>query len=366
MLFGTLLKRLGQKQPETPAWKERLHSKDRFEEILNSERMRADRSGIQFCLVVYTLDSSQHRTCEEFVQRVHQRMRGTDYAGIMGESEIGIILWDTKDAGARKFAQAIQEDEHSHCIQATHIYAYPQQQGISELKRERTLGSQKQRPQETGIQPAKMQVEPLHMLYVQKLPIWKRALDVVGAGVGLVLLSPLLAITAIAIKLTSKGPVLFKQERDGLGGKRFVIYKFRTMRQDAERLKDELRKYSEQDGPAFKLATDPRITPIGRYLRKTCIDELPQLWNVIKGDMTLVGPRPLECGEAAKVQGWERRRLDVTPGLTCIWQVYGKSKVAFTEWMRMDLRYIAKQNFFKDMKLIFDTIVAVVCHRASV
>lgn len=365
MSVGTFLGMFRQTKPVSATWKERLHSQERFREILNSERQRADRSGIQFCVVVYALDSSQQSNCETFIQSVQQRMRGTDYAGLMGNSEVGIILWDTKESGARKFAQAVTDEKLDGCIEATKIYVYPKLDGMDELKKAKTLGVS-QNKQENKSPEKAVQVEPLHMLYVQQLPTWKRALDVVGAGIGLILLSPLLFATAIAIKLTSKGPILFKQERDGLGGKRFVIFKFRTMRQDAERLKDELRKLSEQDGPAFKLTKDPRITPIGRYLRKTCIDELPQLWNVIKGDMTLVGPRPLECGEGAKVQGWERRRLDVTPGLTCIWQVYGKSKVSFTEWMRMDIRYIGQKTFLKDMKLIFDTIVAVVCHRASV
>jgi lipopolysaccharide/colanic/teichoic acid biosynthesis glycosyltransferase len=138
------------------------------------------------------------------------------------------------------------------------------------------------------------------------------------------------------------------------------------MRADAERLKANLRQFSEQDGPAFKLANDPRITPIGRYLRKTCIDELPQLWNVIKGDMTLVGPRPLDSKEAAKIEGWGRRRAEVTPGLTCIWQVYGKAKVTFDEWMRMDIRYIKRRSVLRDLRLIWGTIVAVIRHRASV
>ena len=128
-------------------------------------------------------------------------------------------------------------------------------------------------------------------------------------------------IAAIAIKATSGGPVIFSQLRSGLGGKPFKIYKLRTMELDAEEKKAESAPLSEQDGPAFKIKDDPRITRVGRYLRKTCIDELPQLWNVLIGDMTLVGPRPLPCDESAACENWERQRLDVTPGLTCVWQV---------------------------------------------
>jgi lipopolysaccharide/colanic/teichoic acid biosynthesis glycosyltransferase len=131
-------------------------------------------------------------------------------------------------------------------------------------------------------------------------------------------------------------------------------------------MKEQLRALSQQDGPAFKIKNDPRITLAGRYLRKTCIDELPQLWNVVIGDMTLVGPRPLPCDEADACENWERRRLDVTPGLTCIWQVRsGRSCIPFSEWMRMDLRYIRGRSPAQDLKLLWKTFVAVVLHRAS-
>ena len=208
-------------------------------------------------------------------------------------------------------------------------------------------------------------VRSLSELFAEPLPVWKRALDVVGAGAGLLVLSPLLAATAITIKATSSGPVLFAQRRTGLGGRPFTIYKFRTMCVDAEARKAKLRQFSEQDGPAFKMANDPRVTPIGRYLRKTCIDELPQLWNVLVGDMTLVGPRPLPCDEQSGCDAWQSRRLDVTPGLTCIWQVHGKSKVSFTDWMRMDIRYIRARTFVQDVRLVFETLWAMLLHRGS-
>ncbi|MEZ6047709.1 MAG: sugar transferase [Planctomycetaceae bacterium] len=207
--------------------------------------------------------------------------------------------------------------------------------------------------------------ELTNLMFQRKMPIWKRSIDMVGSGIGLLLISPLLLVTALSIKASSKGPVFFTQMRAGLGGRPFKMYKFRTMVVDAEEQKAKLRHLSEQDGPAFKLKHDPRIIPIGRFLRKSCIDELPQLLNVFKGDMSLVGPRPLPLEEAAQIQGWQNRRLDVTPGLTCIWQVEGKSTVTFTEWMRMDIRYIRARNFAQDFALVFKTIVAVVLHRAS-
>ncbi|WP_375154878.1 sugar transferase [Stratiformator vulcanicus] len=210
-----------------------------------------------------------------------------------------------------------------------------------------------------------MPVRPLEELLLNPMPRWKRTLDVVGAAVGIVALSPLLFATALLIKLTSPGPIFFLQKRDGWGGKPFSILKFRTMYRDAEQRKAALRAQSEQDGPAFKMANDPRITPIGRFLRKSCIDELPQLWNVLKGDMTLVGPRPLDSREAAECEVWQRRRRWITPGLTCIWQVHGKSKVPFKEWMRMDIRYIRARSLWNDAALIIRTAFAVILHRGS-
>ena len=197
------------------------------------------------------------------------------------------------------------------------------------------------------------------LLFAKRLPVWKRALDIVGASVGLVLLWPVLLLAAVAIKLDSAGPVFFTQTRKGLGGRPFRMVKFRSMVTDAESRKRELLPLNEQDGPAFKLKSDPRTTAVGRWLRATSIDELPQLWNVLKGDMSLVGPRPLPCDESDACRGWHRRRLDVTPGLTCTWQVKGRSKVSFTQWMRMDAGYASSLSPWNDLKLLLRTVPAV-------
>ena len=208
-------------------------------------------------------------------------------------------------------------------------------------------------------------VRRMEPLFVRKMPWWKRCLDVLGESVGIVVLSPLLAVVAVAVKVTSPGPVLFRQYRSGLGGKPFVIYKFRSMTAGAEAVKEDLREFSRQDGPAFKMDDDPRVTCLGRLLRKTSIDELPQLWNVPKGEMSLVGPRPLPCDESESCGGWYRRRLDVTPGLTCIWQVRGRSAVPFDDWVRMDIRYIRTHSLGQDVKLIVQTVPAVVLRRGA-
>jgi lipopolysaccharide/colanic/teichoic acid biosynthesis glycosyltransferase len=216
-----------------------------------------------------------------------------------------------------------------------------------------------------GLQPPDAGTDGVEKLLVRHLPWWKRAIDIIGAATGLIALSPVMCISAAAIKMSSPGPVVFKQRRAGIGGQPFWIYKFRTMTSDAEQKKAALRKFSEQDGPAFKLKDDPRITPVGKFLRETSLDELPQLWNVLKGDMSLVGPRPLPMDESAECAQWQRRRLDVTPGLTCIWQVKGRSRVTFDEWMRMDVNYIRRRSIFHDMKIMFETLPAVILRRGA-
>ncbi|MBC8107897.1 MAG: sugar transferase, partial [Anaerolineae bacterium] len=208
-------------------------------------------------------------------------------------------------------------------------------------------------------------VQRMESLLVRPLPWWKRVVDVMGAGFGMLMASPLMITAALLIKFGSKGPVIFTQQRAGLGGKPFTIFKFRTMVVDAEEQKAALRKLSEQDGPAFKLTNDPRITRVGRFLRKTSIDELPQLWNVFRGDMTLVGPRPLPVGESDACERWHRRRLDVTPGLTCIWQVKGRSKVSFSEWVRMDVAYIRRRTLWNDIRILLETIPAVILRKGA-
>ena len=211
-----------------------------------------------------------------------------------------------------------------------------------------------------------VQVKTHRFLPVIRTPWWKRGVDIVGAGAGLTLLSPLLVAAAVAIKCSSKGPIFFLQNREGKDGHKFGILKFRTMVVNAEELQKGLRDKSEQDGPAFKLTDDPRVTKVGKYLRKSCIDELPQLWNVLKGDMSLVGPRPLPVKESLACTAWQRARLSVLPGLTCTWQAYGGRDVKFAQWMQMDLDYIKRRSFFFDLRLIFDTACIALLHRGSV
>lgn len=194
-----------------------------------------------------------------------------------------------------------------------------------------------------------------HIVYL----VLKRLMDIVGASLGLLLASPIMLIVAILIKLEDpKGPVFFSQVRNGAYPKTFKMYKFRSMYIDAEERLQELMHLNEQSGPAFKIKDDPRITKIGKFIRKTSLDELPQLFNVLKGEMSLVGPRPAIPREVEQYTDYQKQRLFVKPGLTCIWQVSGRNNIGFDEWVELDIEYIKKRSLWLDIKLILLTIPA--------
>jgi exopolysaccharide biosynthesis polyprenyl glycosylphosphotransferase len=188
----------------------------------------------------------------------------------------------------------------------------------------------------------------------------KRAVDIIGSLSLLIVLSPIMLLAYILVKLDSRGPAIFAQERVGLSKRRFNIYKFRSMVVNAENLQNGLESQNEAEGPVFKIKQDPRITRIGRILRKTSIDELPQLFNVLKGDMSLVGPRPLPVRDYNGFnQDWQRRRFGVRPGITCLWQISGRSAISFDQWMSLDMEYIDTWSLWLDMKILAKTIPAV-------
>jgi exopolysaccharide biosynthesis polyprenyl glycosylphosphotransferase len=193
----------------------------------------------------------------------------------------------------------------------------------------------------------------------------KRAMDVVFSGLFLLTFSWLYLLIAFMIKATSRGPVLFCQERVGMNGRRFTFYKFRSMVVDADRRKAELQHLNEMDGPVFKIKNDPRVTRVGRFLRKFSLDELPQMWNVFTGDMSLVGPRPPVPAEVEKYESWARRRLSVRPGLTCLWQISGRNNINFNEWMELDLAYIDNWTLGLDVEILIKTVPAVLGGRGA-
>jgi exopolysaccharide biosynthesis polyprenyl glycosylphosphotransferase len=187
----------------------------------------------------------------------------------------------------------------------------------------------------------------------------KRAIDILGATALLAISAPALAAAAIAIRITSPGPILFRQQRCGLYGRRFTMLKLRTMHADAEECRSELEQLNEMDGPVFKIRNDPRVTPVGRFLRRYSLDEIPQLWNVWRGDMSLVGPRPPIPNEVDQYHVLQRRRLSMRPGLTCLWQVEGRNHIGFDDWVRLDLEYIDNWSLTLDCQILLRTLPAV-------
>lgn len=195
--------------------------------------------------------------------------------------------------------------------------------------------------------------------------IAKRLFDFFATFVALILLSPIMLLIALLVKINDGGPAIYSQIRVGKDGKKFKIYKFRSMCLDADKELEKLMKYNEMDGNAFKMTNDPRITSIGRFLRATSLDELPQLFNVLKGEMSLVGPRPPLVSEVENYNERHKLRLAVTPGLTCYWQCSGRSNIGFEQWVDMDIDYINKQSFLTDLKILFKTVPAVLSREGA-
>lgn len=206
-----------------------------------------------------------------------------------------------------------------------------------------------------GVPTISMSSTPAHEVQL----FLKHMIDYLGAALGLIVLWPLFLIIGALIKQTSDGPVFFVQERSGLNGRKFKLFKFRTMVANAEQLRTDLAGKNEMEGPVFKMTDDPRITPLGKFLRKTSLDELPQLINVLRGEMSLVGPRPPIPDEVKQYRPWQRRRLSMKPGLTCIWQVEGRNNIDFKHWMKLDMSYIDNWSLLLDLKLLLRTIPAV-------
>ena len=193
----------------------------------------------------------------------------------------------------------------------------------------------------------------------------KRGVDIVLGSLMILLTLPLSLLSVLAIKLTSRGPVFFRQERAGLDGRPFTMYKFRSMHEGAEDDRTAMAHNNEMSGPVFKIREDPRMTRVGRFLRRSSIDELPQLINVLKGEMSLIGPRPLWIDEARKAVGAAQMRTTVKPGLTCLWQISGRSELSYEQWVHLDLYYIHHRGFFLDLMIFIQTIPAVLSTRGA-
>jgi lipopolysaccharide/colanic/teichoic acid biosynthesis glycosyltransferase len=319
------------------------------------ERIRADRNGSPLAILIIELAAKRGaRRDFDFLARVlKRRLRITDAAGIVAPRRIGVLLPDTSKGGAWKVASDICEvfplgPDRPNC----EVFIYPEETAATD-----------DADRELSDESVDLSHPRIEAFFAHPMPFTKRLIDVVAASLGLVAVSPALVVLAALVKATSPGPVFFAQEREGHGGKTFRMYKLRTMRRDAHQEQSLLRALSEQDGPAFKMSNDPRTTWIGRFLRRTSLDELPQLWNVLMGDMSLVGPRPLPVEESLQCASWQRQRLAVVPGLTCVWQVRGRSTVAFEQWMRMDLEYLRRRSLSYDVNILLRTVPSLLFSR---
>lgn len=350
-----------------------IPSPEKFARILERERERSDRSGQGFSLVLFDAvgsengDSPLRALIEGLVAR---RARAVDEIGWFCEGTLGAALPATSTEGAWKFASDIRSGFPANIPPPIcRVFTYPSSWFVSEDggKMEK-LGKGRDPGDDGASLNAKRRTavvrvggiaEGMGSLLCRPIPVWKRFLDIVGALFGLVVLSPLFLAVALFIKIVSPGPVLYRQERIGYLGKRFTFWKFRTMHvgNDPTVHEEYLRELIEGDAAMQKLdeGRDQRIIPFGRFLRSTCIDELPQLINVLFGDMSLVGPRPCLPYEAERYLQWHARRFDLVPGMTGLWQVSGKNLLSFKEMIRLDIRYSRDLSPWLDAKILFFT-----------
>jgi lipopolysaccharide/colanic/teichoic acid biosynthesis glycosyltransferase len=329
-----------------------------FMEHVHREKRRCERYGAPLSVVVYRLDQCHSGRAGRLFEALHEAKRETDILGHLDDGLVAVLCPDTDEHGVAGFMHKIEARSADACLSAVSA-TYPDQ-----LFDNLASGS--------PLHTVPLPLEPLEPEYAER-PGYrlKRGLDIAGALTALTLLSPIMVIASAAIALGSPGPVIFKQKRLGLGGVPFTFYKFRSMRAGADdRVHREfvtslIKGESSTAAPTgasapYKLRTDPRVTRVGRLIRKTSIDELPQLFNVLKGDMSLVGPRPPLPYEAFNYQPWHlRRMLVVRPGVTGMWQVEGRSSVTFDEMVRMDLRYIRQCSLALDLKILLKTVFVV-------
>ncbi|EMB16307.1 sugar transferase [Rhodopirellula europaea] len=385
-----------------------LLSSRQFDRELNRERLRATRRSIPFCLLTVELLTkagatrrSTNKQNRQLVDLLLRNLRVTDEKGILATFRYGVLLVDTPEMGGRAVLDRLARLTSAAGLEVRLNLQVHDPNGFGEDQENNQDASGDRRaddrrkddpadseeawvrlasttaestaptePSALSHNRVQSSIDDITLAGVQQQSsqsgLWlKRGIDVVGAGIGLVLTGPAILGAMAAIKLTDGGPVFFRQTREGQNGRPFTILKLRTMIVDAEKFQAELRAESHRDGPAFKISRDPRVTKVGHFLRATCLDELPQLINVLTGDMSLVGPRPLPWHESRACERWHRRRLDVRPGLTCTWQVNKAKAVTFDDWMRMDLRYIDQLGLFQDLRLIAQTVVVPVTGRGG-
>ncbi|WP_372721889.1 sugar transferase [Novipirellula sp.] len=362
-----------------------------FDREIARERARTVRRNIPFCVLQIELCAA-HRTAKNtrsLAKLVRRNVRMSDEKGHVNRFTIGVLLVDTPEMGGR-----IVMDRLNGLLSSAHLKAEislsvydpqafnnddsddssanggDQESGGTKVRLhdKHPVGRDRRRFHDDELIGSGTRMATPHSseafdlmstrvsnVSFQVDSVVKRTFDVAVASAGLLFAAPVIAFAAALIKRDG-GPAFFLQSREGRDGVPFTIYKLRTMVVNAESQQAELRDKSERDGPAFKMRNDPRVTRFGQMLRSTCVDELPQLWNVLRGDMSIVGPRPLPVSESRACQPWHRRRLDVRPGITCNWQVAKEKADTFDEWMRMDLAYVDNANLWKDVTLMAQTV----------
>ena len=351
-------------------------SKTAFRRVLERERARTDRYGDMFSLVVFEPGDLNNRGIRKFSLAgiLSNRIRPTDEAGWFQNNQLGVVLPNTAFKGARKLAEDIcrqywtQEQQRP----VYKVYTYPVDR-LNKINKElhkiffekdehirnELPASQKQA---TKVGDCKSLAKGLEMFFGKKMPFWKRVLDILGAGVGLILLLPLFVTIAIIIKIVSRGPVFFKQERLGYLGKPFIMIKFRTMAVNADTSVhvNHVTNLIQNGKPLKKMdCRDHRIFPFGKFLRTTGLDELPQLINVLRGEMSLIGPRPELACSMQYCEPWQTRRFEIKPGLSGLWQVSARTDRTFNEMMRLDISYVKKMSFWLDAVILLKTFPAI-------
>lgn len=376
-MISWLKRRVESKWTRRTTWTPLLLNQRQLQRLLSKERMRADRDSSCFGLIILRVIDlkSVRATTLKLAKLLHRRLRDTDEKGHLNYGRIGVVLPATGEDGTQLvLADILRRAADLGLPIEGEAFVYPERpkrvstsNTHSDSSHSDTVTMLPDEVEEAAFQAVehtKLNAVPAAML-ASAYPTWKRILDITASAIGLLLSMPIILGAATLIRLTSRGPAFFAQRRIGYLGRPFLIYKLRTMVVNAEDLKSELLERNERDGPAFKMRNDPRITPVGRLLRSTGLDELPQLWNVLVGDMSIVGPRPLPVSEADQCEPWQRARMNTKPGLTCYWQLAKSRNVSFTEWMRLDMRYARARTLWLDFKLIVSTFSAVILGRVG-
>jgi lipopolysaccharide/colanic/teichoic acid biosynthesis glycosyltransferase len=338
-----------------------IHPKDQFDVVYQFEKERCHRTGNIFSLVAFTFHQNPRLSLaiRRFITKIKNRVRTCDIMGWLDERNLGILLPDTERKGAEELAESIRAamppKKFRYDIK---VYCYPEDSIPCKVRAVNGDG-------EAAAEGTRSQddEEPFLHYLVQPIPWWKRTLDIIGASAALILFSPLMLLIAAYIKAVSPGPIIFRQERLGFLGRPFTCYKFRTMHTDhnPDKHKQHLSDLIHGDKKLEKIDDDPNsgIIPFGNVIRKAGLDELPQLFNTLKGDMSLIGPRPCMVYEAAEFESWHHRRFDTKPGLTGLWQVSGKNQTTFNEMMRLDINYSRQKSLTRDISIVVKTLPAV-------